>query len=544
MFEKFKSLLDKRSAQQKLKDGINRATEIVSATLGVKGQKVIIDQEFGEVQFSDDGVTVLKEIELKDPEEQLGVKVLLEASTKTNDKEGDGTTTTAVLANELVKNIIPDIPKAQQDIVPLDKGNGDVLKLTKEILTARDNVLAFIDAHKLEVSTDEQIENVAKISSNSDTVAKMLVQLFKKLGKDASITTVDGKSVDTTFEVVEGMSYDNGYISRMFITDPEHEESVIQNPRVLVTTDKIQDIEQIKKIAEILGEAKINDLFIICDDLTGVPLNSLIAYSAMGRIRVVATKAPGFGNQKDYLEDIATFVGATLIGSGQVVKFEELKEEHFGKAETVTVKRDKTTVVGGAGDKTLVAERVKMLKNREVDQTSEYEKDKLKERISKLSGGVGVIKVGATTEIELKHNKAKIIDAVNAVKSAMKSGIVTGGGTALLFASQELTDENGAGLVKKAIQKPFELMLVNANLDYKDIKDRTLKAGYGWGYDVELDVLGDMNTMGIIDSAGVVKAALTNAVSIALSVLGSAGAITLIRKQHDEKDETKNPADY
>lgn len=529
MYEKYKKVLTTEETQQALKRGFNKAAEIVSPTLGVKGRKVVIDKEYGDVEFCDDGITVLAAINLEDTTEQLGVKILREASAKTNDKEGDGTTTTAVLTNELINQIIKD-----------NSGNlsfsssTDNLKLKHEIEDAVQKVVAYIDEHKKPINTDEDILNIAKISSNDDKVATMLLELFKKLGKDASITTIDGRSIETTHELVEGMSYDQGYISPYFRTESDKEESNLTSPKILVTTDKIQNVDHIKKIIELHSSAKLTDLVIICDDLSGIPLNSLIVGHNSGNLRVVATKAPGFGNQQEYLEDIATVVGATVVGENQAVKFQDLEPEHLGSADSVQCKKDKTTIIGGKGLKENIDSRIAILSARKAEQASDYEKDKLGERISKLSGGVGVIKVGAATETELKTKKAKIIDAVGAVKAAMDDGVIAGGGTALLFASRALTDVGGHAIVKKAIQKPFEQMLANAGLDKKEISTKVLAAEYGFGYDMEDDKFGDMFSLGVIDPSRVVKTALVNATSIALSVLSAAGAITLIRKSEED----------
>lgn len=536
--EQFKDVMGKELAQAFIKKGINMATELVAPTLGVKGRRVVIDKEFGSVEFSDDGITVLQNIELEDPRLQLGVKILREASAQTNNKEGDGTTTTAILANELVNEILKD-----DDVMLIKGGKADILDVKKGIKDGLKKVIDYINENKQEVVTDEQIVQVAKIASNDDSVADILLELFKKLGKTAAISVEESKSVETEFDVVEGMSYDQGFIAPGFMTDPEKEEAVINGASVLVTDYKIQNVEDMKSLVGLFeGDAEnpaVNDLLIICDDATGLPLNSLVFNKMRGIIRIIVTKAPGFGAQAEYLKDIAVITGATFVSAIDQIKFSDLKATHLGKADKVVSKKDSTIIVGGKGEKEKIQERITMIENRVKETTSDYDKKKLLERISKLSGGVGVIRVGGNTELETADKKAKVVDAVSAVKSALADGVVAGGGITLLRAAETLDSERkGEAIIKKAIQKPFEQIIENADLHVVDVLKQIKESdNKNYGYDVEGDKYGDMFELGIIDPAKVVKATCDNAVSVALEILSSGGAIGLIRKRDEKQGE-------
>ena len=529
-YKKYKELLNKKEAQKYIKSGINKATDLISPTLGVKGNRVFIDREFGDIEGSDDGITILKEIELEDTREQLGVKILKEASAKTNDKEGDGTTTTAVIANELINQIIED----DEDVIMIDGGR-DIVKIKNGFKSGFDKVIKFINKHKIDITSDNQIANIAKISSNSEEVGNMLMEIFKKLGKDAVVNVESSDSTETTHEITEGMSFERGYISEAFMTNPDKEEAVLENPKVLVTDYRIQDIDDIQVIIDLLKH-KVNDLLIIADDVNGIPLRTLIINKLRGNIRTVAVKSPGFGNQTDYLKDIATLTGATLISNSNQLAIKDIKPEHLGKAIKVVVNKTSTVIIGGEGKKEDIDARILALKNRIEDETSEYEKSKLKERVGKMANGVCTIKVGGVTGMEAKDRNAKVEDAVNAVKSALKDGIVAGGGIALMRASIVLDDKDpGEAILKEAIVKPFEQILINANVDSGAITARVvLGDNVNQGYDVSNDKIGDMVEMGIIDPAGVVKTALENALSIAKMVLTGCGALTLIREKKEE----------
>ncbi len=540
MYESYKNILNETQSKNKLKEGFATAAKVVAPTLGAKPKRIFIDKEFGEVEASDDGIDVLNDLEVEDPQENLGIKVIKEAAQKTNDVAGDGTTTTVILTNSLAKEAVtPD------DYVAMGTKNNktDVLKLKKEILDAKSQVFKSVDENTIEVKEDKQILNVARASSNNDDVAAMLLDIFKTLGKDGAVkVTANERNVEISHEIVKGMSYPQGYIHQGFITDGTNETAELDDVPIIVTTDKVHDLAQMQKMATVGEQNQISNLFLICDDLDGVALFSLLKNKLHGNLRVAATKAPGFGNQREYLEDIAVMVGATLIGKEEPVKFADLKFEHFGKAQHVTCEKNNTIITGGEGDKVAITERTKTLKNIFEKENKEYEREKLTERISKLSGGVAVITVGAATENEMKYKKSKIIDAVSSVRAAMESGLVAGGGVALLAAAQKLSDEGGYGVMKRAIQKPFEQILLNANLDVQAIKGGLVGKEVTYGYNVETDEFGDMIEMGVVDPAKVVKTALDNAVSIALSVMSSGGALTLVRKK-DEKEDI-NPEGY
>lgn len=443
------------------------------------------------------------------------------------------TTSTAIIANELVNQIIGD----EEDVVLLGKDK-DVLEIKKGLDSGLDKVLKFIDEHKIEITSDNQIAHIGRISSNSEEVGNMLKEIFSKLGKDAVVNVEDSNSVETSYEIKEGMSFEKGYVSEAFMTNPEREEAVLDEAKVLITDCKIQDIEDATHLAG-LFENKINDLLIIAGDITGIPLKTLVINKIRGSIRVVAVKAPGVGNVADYLKDISTLTGATLISSTNSLALKDVKVEHLGKADKVVVNKESTTIIGGKGDKAEVEDRILSLKKRVEDEKSEYEKLKLKERIGKMTNGVCTIKVGGTTGIEARDKNAKVEDAVSAVKSALKEGVVAGGGVILFRSSDVLDSEHGGEcILKVAANKPLEQIMRNADLDAGEIERKISKnKNLNHGYDVENKKMGDMIEMGVIDSAGVVKSALKNAVSIAKQVLTGSGALTLVRKEEKNKDE-------
>lgn len=517
--------LKQKEAREKIKRGIEIAASLVSPTLGHSSRRVLIDQAFGEIISSDDGKTILKETQLEDTQENLGFKVAKECANK-QDEEGDGTTTVTVILNELVQQLLKSDNK---DVIEMIKKSGANTVVRNQIKNGLNKVLKYIDENKIEITNNEQIAFVAKVSSNSEEIGKILAEIFEKLGKDGAVSVEEGKSVNTTYKIVEGMSFNQGWMAPQFVTNPDREEAILEDGvNILVSSKKIQNIEDIEKIAELVHSG-LNNLLIIADDVSGVPLNTLVANKLMGRLRVVVVKAPQVGNLTDVLTDICVATGATLIGED--VKINDLTRAHFGGAERVVVTKDKTVIVGFSGKKEQIDERIVQLENRKSEIESDYEKKKLTERISKLRTGVGSIKVGGDTPMEIKDRKAKIDDAVSAVRSALRGGIVSGGGVALLEASSVLEDNEGENILRKAIQKPFAQILENA-----DMYDK-LTVKNGEGYNTETGELCNMIEAGIIDPANVIKAAVTNAVSSALMVSNLGGAVTLVRKITDNKND-------
>jgi chaperonin GroEL len=527
--QKYKELLSSASARHYIKSGIRKATEAVAPTLGVKGRKIALDSEFGKLEVIDDGYTILRSIELEDPREQIGVKLLRDAATSTNDKIGDGTTTTAIIANKLVAEIVKD-----DDPLLIKQISGNVLRIRKEIVAATLKVLAFIDKNKIEVSNDG-VKNVAYVSSNNEEIGDILALIFNKLGKDGSVLVQESHSLNTFHEFVEGMKIDKGWISPAMITDGEAQQAELHHAKVLVTDHKIRDPQDLEWLVR-LFKSGVNDLLIVADEVSGMPLDFLVANKVTGAIRVVAINGPALGNIKDHLTDIAVFTGATLVSKDNNISLKDVTIEMLGTAESVVSTKDSTTIAAGGGSNADVGTRITTIQTQFDKETSKYEQEKLKERIGKLRGGVGIIKVGGATETEVNEKKAKIDDAIHAVRAALEDGVVAGGGVMLVRAAQELDEKiEGEKALKMAIMAPFAQLIENADFDSE--KASIILFGndnVNYGFNIETETYGDMVKFGIVDPALVVKTALNNAVSTALLVQSIAGASALIRKTDDK----------
>lgn len=536
MLKSYIRVLRQEDARKKVKEGIELAYDLVAPTLGARPRRILIDKEFGDINSSDDGTTILNDIKLEDPQEELGVKVAREASAKTNLDEGDGTTSTTVILHMLISQLLQE--NSEKDML-INKGSGNNLKLGKEIRVGLKKVLDYTDKHKINITSKEQMSNIGRVSANNEEIGDITSEIFERLGKDGAISVDEGNSIETTHEITEGMSFDSGWLAPQFVTDTSKEEAVLKPGNngfvnILITSDRINNVEHMQKIADLVSKDNVNDLLIIADDVSGIPLNSLVVNKLHQVLRVVAVKSPQVGNQKDLLIDICAVTGAKLIGGDDGVKFSEIIPEDLGKAQRVVVSKDKTIIVGiGKYDKE-IKERVETLTNRLKNENSEYESGKLEERISKIMGGVGNIKVGGSTPLEIKNKKAKIIDAISAIRSALRGGVVPGGGVHLLRATSVLGNSGGEKILKKAIEKPFELIVENADLDSKELKAKVLSTGHG--IDVETEKLGDMIEMGIIDPANVIKSALRNAVSAALEVSNLGGALVTVRGDEENND--------
>ena len=531
-YENFVQTLDQKTSRNKIKEGINLAADMVKPTLGCSSRRIIVQEEYRGVSAIDDGKVILDALKIEDPQIQAGIDVVKECATK-QDEVGDGTTSTSIILRSLVNDLLQE--DSQEELL-FKKTSGNNLKLRKELKSGLQKVLDYIDKNKIDVTTKEQLAQVGRVSSNSEEVGEMLADMFDKLGKDGAVSVSEGTSIKTESEVVGGYSFDQGWLAPQFITDIDREEAILAgepHTSVLVTQNKIQDIKHIEKLVELFEKERINDLLIIADDVSGVPLSSLVVNKMRQVIRTVAVKAPQLGTQADTLQDICAVTGATLIGGSDGPKFEEIKPEHLGKAQRVVVSKDKTIIIGLGNEK--VEERIKVLEGRLERESSEYEKKKITERISKLRGGVGNIKVGGTTPLEIKDKKAKIIDAVASVRSAMKGGIVAGGGVALLLASLELDEKiEGEKILKKAIQCPFEQIMENADVNIDEMKKKVLETGFG--YNVETEEICDLVKAGVVDPANVVCAEVNNSVSTGIMVANIGGAITLVRKQKEENE--------
>lgn len=507
---------------------------MIAPTLGARGRKVIIQNQYTSPDIVDDGYKTITEVNLEDPKEQLGVELLKEVSSRTNDKQGDGTTTTMVIASTLINGVIKD------EGVTIGKEKGNVLKLRRELEAGSEKVIEYINKNKLDIKPDnkDDLFNIAKVSSNRDEVGKILADVYSQLGVNASILTENANTLDTTYEITEGLKIDRGYVSPTMVTKRRTMEAMFEDTEILVTDYKLDNISMFLGFMNKIAQANIPKLVVIADDFSGIVLNSLVANNVQGTYPLLAIKAPGFGNQKDILEDIAIFIGAKFISKDDsTVNLADFNVEWLGKADKIVSDKDKTIFIGGKGDNKLVKERIDELKVLFDKETSEYEKEKLRERMSNMDGGIAKIKVGGATEMEQKERSEKLDDSIHSVRNALMDGIVPGGGVILLRASEILSDEiEGEKLLKKAIQKPFEQILDNGDLDSAKIKDKVMaNENKNYGFDVDQEQYGDMIKMGIIDPASVVKSALQNALSVSVLLLTSSGSIVLIEKEEDDK---------
>ncbi len=524
-----KQLVFGEEARRRLKTGIDTVATAVATTLGPKGRNVAIDRKFGSPTITHDGVTVAKELELKDPFENMGAQLLKEAATKTNDIAGDGTTTSTVLAHTIVT----------EGLKTLAAGANPML-LKRGIEAASKTVSDEIRGQSIKIDTRDDIANVATISAQDRQIGDLIAEVMDKVGKDGVITVEESKGLEFETEYVEGMQFDRGYISPYFITDPEHMESVIPEAYVLVYDKKISAATDIVPLLEKLVQIGKRELLIIAEDIDGEALATLVLNKLRGMLNVLAVKAPGFGDRrKAMLQDISILTGATLISEETGRKLETVVVSDLGRAEKVVADKDNTTIVGGKGKEEEIKGRIEQIRV-EIDKTtSDYDREKLQERLAKLSGGVAIIRVGAATETELKEKKHRVEDALSATRAAVEEGIVPGGGVALLNAMPALEkmkmDEEdaqiGINIVRKALEFPTRLITENAGKDGAVIienirqaqkKDKNLKVGY----DVIRDEYMDMVKGGVIDPAKVTRGALENAASIAAMILTTEALVT------------------
>jgi len=524
-----------KDARDAIKKGIDKLARSVRMTLGPRGRSVAIEKSYGAPQVTFDGVTVAKEIDLEDKYENLGAQFLKQAADKTADNVGDGTTTSVVLAHTMI---------TEGERMVADKGF-NVIKLSEELQKASKAVIAELDKQK--ESTDEvgKIEEVASISSKDKEVGKLIAEVMEKVGKDGVVTVDDSNAIGNSYEVVEGMQFDRGYISAYMITDQDRMEAVLENPYVLVTDQKISSINDLLPLLEKIIKSGKKDLVIIAEDIEGEALATLIVNKLKGVFNVLAVKAPGFGDRrKEMLQDIATVTGAELISEDVGRKLENTEVSSLGTAQKIVSDKDNTTIVGGAGDKTEIEKRVTQLKSQHDKSESDFDKEKLRERIGKLSGGVAVIKVGAATESAQKELKDRVEDAVHATKAAMEDGIVPGGGIALFNSrafEYESDDDKEAGeaaraIVEKAIIAPLTAIIVNSGGNEKSLKEleRAKESGDQWiGFNAFTNKVDNLKEAGIIDPLKVVKTAFINAVSVASNYLTLGAAIVDVPKKDD-----------
>ncbi len=535
-----KQLVFADEARRRLKNGVDIVANAVVTTLGPKGRNVALDRKFGSPTITHDGVTVAKEIELEDPFENMGAQLLKEAATKTNDIAGDGTTTSTVLAHAIVTEGLKNLAAGANPML-----------LKRGIETAARQVAKAISDMAIEVTTKEEIANVATISAQDRTIGELIAEVMDKVGKDGVITVEESRGLEFEKEYVEGMQFDRGYISPYFITDSEHMEAVINEPYILIHDKKISAAADIVPLLEKLVQIGKRDLVIIAEDVDGEALATLVLNKLRGMLNVLAVKAPGFGDRrKAMLQDIATLTGAQVISEETGRKLETTMVSDLGRAEKVVADKDNTTIVGGRGDEAAIKGRIEQIRIEIEKTTSDYDREKLQERLAKLSGGVAIIRVGAATETELKEKKHRVEDALSATRAAVEEGIVPGGGVALINARAALDNlklENedeqiGVVIVRRALEVPMRKIAENAGKDGSVVvetvrQQQKAQNNPNIGYNVLTDQYEDMVKNGVIDPAKVTRGALENAASIASMILTTEALVTEI----PEKEAPKTP---
>lgn len=505
-------------ARKALEAGVNKLADTVKITLGPKGRNVVLGKKYGAPLITNDGVTIAKEIELEDAFENMGAQLVKEVSTKTNDIAGDGTTTACLLAQAIIREGLKNVAAGANPII-----------IKKGIAAATQAVVEHLKGISKPVDGKSAIKQVASISAGDEMVGSLISDAMEKVGKDGVITIEESKTMDTNLTVVEGMQFDRGYASAYMVTDNDKMEAVLDNPLVLITDKKISNIQEILPVLEQVVQ-KAAKLLIIADDIESEPLATLVVNKLRGTFNCVAVKAPGFGDRrKEMLKDIATLTGGTVISEETGIELKDVTIDMLGKAKQVKVDKDNTTIVEGAGKSEDIKARIKSIRAQMDVTTSDYDKEKLAERLAKLAGGVAVVNVGAATEVEMKEKKLRIEDALAATRAAVEEGIVPGGGSALLSAIPCVKalietlagdEKTGAQIILKALEEPVKQIAVNAGVDGGVVIDKILtknKAGYG--YDALKNEYVDMVAKGIIDPTKVTRSALQNAASVAATLL-------------------------
>ena len=505
-------------ARRSLQRGVDQLADTVKVTLGPKGRNVVLDKKYGAPLITNDGVTIARDVDLDDPFENMGAQLVKEVATKTNDVAGDGTTTATLLAQAFVREGLKNVTAGANPMI-VKKG------IAKAVEAAVDEIKR--NSHKVNGSAD--IARVAAISSSDEFIGKLIAEAMEKVTADGVITVEESKTAETYSEVVEGMQFDRGYITPYMVTDTEKMEALIDDAYLLITDKKVSNIQEVLPLLEQIVQSG-KKLVIIAEDVEGEALSTLIVNKLRGTFTCVAVKAPGFGDRrKEMLKDIAILTGGTVISSELGYELKDATVEMLGRARQVKVQKENTIIVDGMGDKQEIADRVKEIRNEIANTTSDFDKEKLQERLAKLSGGVAVIKVGAATEVEMKDKKLRIEDALNATRAAVEEGIVSGGGTAYinaipavgkLVSKVEGDEKTGVRIVMKALEEPMKQIALNAGIDGSVVLERVKNARkVGYGFDAYKEVYGDMIKAGIVDPTKVTRTALQNAASIASMVL-------------------------
>ena len=510
-----KEILFNEEARRALGRGVDQLANAVKVTLGPKGRNVVLDKKFGSPTITNDGVTIARDIELPDPFENMGAQLVKEVATKTNDVAGDGTTTATVLAQAMIQEGMRNVAAGANPMI-----------LKKGIETAVKTLVEEIKKRSIKVSGKAEIAQVASVSAADEEIGGLIAEAMEKVGNDGVITVEESKGLQTALNVVEGMQFDRGYISPYMVTDPDRMEAVMDNPYILITDRKISAIaDMLPTLEKVVKVGK--ELLIIAEDVEGEALATLVVNRLRGTFKAVAVKAPGFGDRrKAMLEDIAILTGGTVITEDMGRKLDSVELEDLGTARQVRITKDETTIIDGVGDKEVIAKRVNQIRAQVEETTSEFDREKLQERLAKLSGGVAVIEVGAATEVEMKDKKLRIEDALNATRAAVEEGIVAGGGTTFIDIIPALNTleatgdvQTGINLVKRAVEEPLRQIAYNAGLEGSVVVEKVKNTEAGVGFNALTEEYIDMVKAGIVDPAKVTRSALQNAASIASLVL-------------------------
>jgi len=524
-----KQIVYKEDARHALMRGVNQLADAVKVTLGPKGRNVVVDKKFGSPTITKDGVTVAKEVDLADPIENLGARMVREVASKTSDVAGDGTTTATVLAQAIIREGAKNVA-AGANPMGVKRGIEKAVEKTVDALKTLSQPVS-----------GNMVAQVGTISANSDeTIGKIIAEAMEKVGKDGVITVEEARTMETSLDVVEGMQFDRGYLSPYFVTDPERMETVLEDPLILIHEKKISSLKDMLPLLERVAQAG-QPLFVIAEDLEGEALATLVVNKLRGTLKVAAAKAPGFGDRrKAMLEDIAILTGGRAITEDLGVKLENTRLEDLGRAKRIVVDKDNTTIIEGAGTRPAIEGRVKQIRAQIEETTSDYDREKLQERLAKLVGGVAVIKVGAATESEMKEKKARVEDAMHATKAAVEEGIVPGGGVALLRASAVLDafardkalgeDERlGVEIIRRACEEPCRWIATNAGLEGSIVASKVKESKERfWGFNAQTERYEDLVAAGVIDPTKVVRTALTNAASISSLLLTTEALVSEI----------------
>ncbi len=515
-------------ARAALETGVNKLADTVKVTLGPKGRNVVLDKSFGAPLITNDGVTIAKEIDLEDAFENMGAQLVKEVATKTNDVAGDGTTTATVLAQAMINEGMKNLAAGANPII-----------LRKGMKKATDCAVEAIAGMSAPVTGKEQIAKAAAISAGDEAVGELVADAMDKVSKDGVITIEESKTMKTELDLVEGMQFDRGYISAYMATDMDKMEANLENPYVLITDKKLSNIQEILPVLEQIVQSGAR-LLIIAEDVEGEALTTLIVNKLRGTFNVVAVKAPGYGDRrKEMLQDIAILTGGTVISEELGYDLKDTTMDQLGRAKSVKVQKENTIIVDGCGEKEAIAARIAQIRNQIEETTSEFDKEKLQERLAKLAGGVAVIRVGAATETEMKESKLRLEDALAATKAAVEEGIIAGGGSAYIHAAKEVAkivgtlegdEKTGANIILKALESPLSCIAANAGLEGSVIVNKVRELEPGVGFDVLTEQYTDMVKAGIIDPAKVTRSALQNATSVASTFLTTESAVANIKE--------------